>query len=114
MNFTVSLIFRSSALLFLIVASENIQNGKFIGPDRNQDLTQEENVSFIEGSQDQMEVDRETQFGNKISAPLKSRELNEQSFQVSTSISTTWVLHYTCGEEKSICKLKFYVIFELM
>ncbi|OXU27102.1 hypothetical protein TSAR_005717 [Trichomalopsis sarcophagae] len=71
----------SSALLFLIVASESIQNSKFIGPDRNQVVAQEENVSFIEDSKHQFESDSQTKPNIKVSSSLKNKIIQESTLQ---------------------------------
>lgn len=74
--------FYFSALLFLIVASENIQHNKIIGPDRNQANEQEENVSFIKNSKDQSELtDRDTKSNHKVSSFVKSK-VKEQNFDL--------------------------------
>lgn len=75
-------LFDFSALLFLIVASESIQNSKFIGPDRNQALAQEDNVSFIEDSEDQFESESQTKSNIEVSSSVKNK-IQEPSFQVS-------------------------------
>ena len=79
------LFFNFSALLFLIVASESIQNSKFIGPDRNQVFQEGDNVSFLEESKEQLASDSGAKSSFKVPpTPLKSN-IREQSFQVSIS-----------------------------
>ncbi|XP_011499707.1 PREDICTED: SUN domain-containing ossification factor [Ceratosolen solmsi marchali] len=68
----------SSTLLFLIVASESIQNNKFIGPDRNQAFIEEKNATFIKNVKDRSETN--SQENSNIKGPSSiNAEVNDQA-----------------------------------
>ncbi|KAJ8688489.1 hypothetical protein QAD02_024284 [Eretmocerus hayati] len=70
----------SSALLFLIVASENFHNGEFNSPGRDQDVIQNDSVSFINNLEDKHEASSGTKPNIRVSSSIEPW-IHEQATQ---------------------------------
>ena len=83
-------LFCSSALLFLIVASESVQNNKFIGPDRNQITSEKDNASSVEESRNQFKSENKAKINFKIPSNLKRTK--RYSYNVSKKIKYNYFI----------------------